>query len=248
MPDRHDDDLAAELRSLGAWLTVPEPADQRAPVRARLTRRARLIRRSRRRGPRWWAASAVAALVGTVAAVAPARAAVVDAVEGLLRVSGIEVRQEPRTGLPDRPSPLPSSRTAALDEARRMARFPVRVPAALGTPGEVLVADPDGTGAPRVVTFTYRGGAVRFDQFDGELSPAYLKAAPDARWVGIGPASGIWLPGPHPVTYVDRDGVERTETGRLAAPTLIWSADGVTYRLEGLPASAQAQAVALSLE
>jgi hypothetical protein len=242
MPDHHDDDLAAELRALGAWLTVPEPADQRAAVRARLTRR------TRRRGLRWWTASAVAALVGTVAAVAPARAAVVDAVEGLLRVGGIEVRQEPRTDLPATPSPLPSVRTVALDEARRMARFPVRVPAALGAPEEVVVADPDDTDAPRVVTLTYRGGAVRFDQFDGEASVAFLKAAPDARWIGIGPDSGMWLPGPHPVSYVDRDGAGHTETARLAGPTLIWSSGAVTYRLEGLATSAEAQTVALSLE
>jgi len=42
--------------------------------------------------------------------------------------------------------------------------------------------------------------------------------------------------------------VQRTETARLAAPTLIWVAGGVTYRLEGLSTLAEANAAALSVE
>jgi hypothetical protein len=99
-----------------------------------------------------------------------------------------------------------------------------------------------------VVTMTYRGGAVRFDQFDGAASPLFLKTATDAQWVGLGADGGIWLPGPHPVTYVGRDGAEHTETARLAGPTLIWVAGAVTYRLEGLPTVAEASAAARSLQ
>jgi hypothetical protein len=243
MPD-HLDDLGTELRALAAWMDVPEAADQRTAVRNRLTRP-----RPGRRRLRRWIISVIAALAGTVVVVAPARAAVVDAAGYVLRVVGIEVRRERVTGgLPARPSPLPSLRSAALEEARRVALFPVRVPATLGTPEQVLLADPDGTGAPRVVTFTYRGGAVRFDQFDGAASPLFFKTAPDAQWVGVGPDSGIWLPGPHPVTYVGRDGAEHTETARLAGPTLIWVTGAVTYRLEGLPTVAEASAAALSLQ
>ena len=244
MRDHHDDDIVAELRALSTRLDVPAPADQRAAVRARLAG-ARPARRRVRR----WIAVAVAAVAGTVTAIAPARAAVVDAVGDLLRVAGIEVRREPRaTGsLPARPSPLPSVRSAALDEARRAARFPVRVPAVLGTPEEVLLADPDQDGAPRVVTLTYRGGAVRFDQFDGAPELMFLKSAPDARWITIGTGPGIWLPGPHAVTYVGRDGVERTATARLAGPTLIWTSGEVTYRLEGVPTLDEARSIASSV-
>lgn len=144
--------------------------------------------------------------------------------------------------LPDRPSPLPSVRSVALGDARRAAMFPLRLPAALGTPEEVSLADQN-----RIVTLTYRGGTVRFDQFDGAVSPVFLKQAPDARWVEIGADTGIWLPGPHAVTYVDRDGIERTATARLAGPTLIWSAGQVTYRLEGLATMAEAVEVARSV-
>lgn len=244
MPDHDEEALATELRALSSWLDVPDAVDQRAAVRSRLSRPHRGRSHVRR-----WVVAAVAALVGTVTVVAPARAAVVDAVGGLLRVAGIEIRNEPSSGgLPERPSPLPSLRSTALDEARRVAAFGLRTPTALGAPEQVLLADPDGNGAPRVVTMTYRGGAVRFDQFDGAVSPAFFKSASDAQWTEIGSDTGIWLSGPHPVTYVDRNGTERTETGRLAAPTLIWSTGTVTYRLEGLPTLEEARAAAMSLE
>jgi hypothetical protein len=239
----HDDDLGTELRALGRWLDVPEAGDQRIAVRERLTRPKRPRHRVRR-----WLLAAVAALAGTVVAVAPARAAVIDAVDGLLRVAGIEVRRAPGPGgLPAHPSALPSQSSATLDQARRVALFPLREPTTLGPAGQVLLADPGRTGAPRVVTVTYRGGTVSFDQFDGAVDPVFFKTAPDAQWIEVGGASGIWLPGPHAVTYVDRDGVEHTETARLAAPTLIWVAGAITYRLEGLSTLEEARAAALSL-
>lgn len=241
MPD-HNDDLGAELRALGRWLDVPEAGDQRIAVRDRLTRPNRERRRVRR-----WILAGVAAIVGTVVVVAPARAAVIDAVGGLLRVAGIEVRQEPTSGgLPARPSPLPSLRSTTLDEARKVALFPLREPTTLGPADQVLLADPDSTGAPRVVTMIYRGGTVRFDQLDGTVDPSFFKTAADAQWIQVGGEQGIWLPGPHEVTYVDRAGVEHTETARLAMPTLIWVAGAVTYRLEGLSTLEEARAVALS--
>ena len=241
MSETHDEDLIAELRELAAFLEVPEPADQRAAVRARLTRP--------RRPWKTWLATGVAALIGTVAAVAPARAAVVDAVSDLLRVAGVVVERDAAPPpVPATPSPLPSAGTGTLAEARRAVPFTLKVPAGLGEPDEAVLADPDQNGVPRVVTLIYRGGAVRFDQFDGRLEPAFLKSAPAAEWIELGSATAVWLADPHPVTYIDRFGVERTATARLAGPTLIWS-DGLrTYRLEGLTTSAEAKGVALSLQ
>jgi hypothetical protein len=241
MPDH--DDLIAELRGLGEHLTLPEPADQRAAVRARLTGHAVPGRR------RWrlWVVGGVAAVVAATGAVAPARAGVVAAVGGLLRVAGIEVRSEPAPTASLPASPLPAERSVALAEARARALFPVKVPAALGPPEDVELADPDPAGAPRVVTLTYRGGRVRFDQFDGALSVVYLKTAPDAQWVTIGAATGLWLPTAHPVTYVDRAGAERTVTARRAGPTLIWQSAEVSYRLEGLATLDEALAAAGSI-
>jgi hypothetical protein len=142
---------------------------------------------------------------------------------------------------------LPSLSSVALEDARRVALFALRVPATLVVPEQVQLGDPDPAGAPRVVTLVYRGGAVRLDEFDGALSPSFSKTAPDAEWTEVGAGQAIWLPRPHPVSYVGRDGAERTGTARLAGPTLVWTDGGVTYRLEGLPDLDQARTVALSL-
>lgn len=248
-----DEDLIAELRALTDHLDVPEPADQRAAVRARISKRGKpsavRARVSKKGKPRWrtWLIGVVVAVVGAVGAVEPARAGVIDAVTGLLRVAGIEVRTRPTpTALPATPSPLPAQSSAKLTEAQQKAHFPVRLPAALGTPDDVTIADPDATGAPRVVTLIYRGGTVRLDEFDGSLNPVFLKQSPDAQWVELGDI-GLWFPTPHPITYVDRDDVEHTATARLAGPTLIWQSGAVTYRLEGISAQEEALAVARSI-
>lgn len=243
-----DEDLIAELRALAGHLDVPEPADQRVAVRDRISTRGKVWARVSKNGkPRWrtWLIGAVVAVVGAVGAVEPARAGVIDAVSGLLRVAGIEVSTRPApTALPA--SPLPAQSSAKLTEARQKARFPVRLPAALGTPDDVTIADPDTTGAPRVVTLIYRGGKVRLDEFDGSLNPVFLKQSPDAQWVELGDV-GLWFGTPHPITYVDRDDVVHTATSRLAGPTLIWQSGAVTYRLEGISAPDEALAVARSI-
>ena len=236
-----DDDLIAELRELDTWLAAPEAADQRAAVRARLTRPVR-----RRPRLRLLVAAAVAALLATVAAVAPARAAVVDAVAGVLRVAGIEVRREAASPPAAVPSPLPSTGTVTLDEVRRIAPFPVRVPAELGEPEQVQTADPDDTGAPRVISMVFRGGTVRLDQFAGSAG-VFFKQAREAQWVTVGTGAGIWLREPHTLTYLDRAGTERTATARLATPTLIWEDNQVTYRLEGFTDLEQARRAGASL-
>ncbi|MBU2669643.1 hypothetical protein KOI35_39645 [Actinoplanes bogorensis] len=241
MPENHDD-LIAELRDLDPWLAVPGPADQRAAVRARLTAPVR------KRRWRLWLASALAAVVVTVTAVEPARAAVVDAVVSVLHVAGIEVRQAAPAPPRPSPSPLPSTGVVTLDQARQRAPFTVKLPASLGTPERVELADPDASGVPRVVSVAYRGGTVRFDQFAGSAA-VFFKQAEGARWVDFpGASMAIWLPEPHTLTYVDRAGTERQATARLATPTLIWESESVTYRLEGFTDLDQARAAATSLK
>ena len=236
MADRPDD-LIAELRALGDHLDVPPARDQRAAVRAGIARR------KKTRRWRLWLIGVLVSVAAAIGAVEPARATVVSAVGNLLRVAGIEVRTGPVT-LPSSPSPspLPFEGATTLDAARRAVRFPLRVPAALGEPREVTIAD-----GARVVTFAYRDGRVRLDQCDGTIDPIFLKQAPDARWVDVGADLGLWLPAPHEVTYIDRNGVERSVTARLAGPTLIWSHSVVTYRLEGIATLDEALEVARSL-
>jgi len=269
MADRPDEELATELRALAAWLDTPEPPDVRAAVRARLAARtqpgarsANLTRaqpgapsgnptRSRPGVRRWLAAAAAIAVAVTVAVLPQGRAAVARVVDEVLHFAGVQVRNSPGglPSLPASPSPLPSLRSAALDEARRRARFPIGVPAQLGVPEQVLLADPGPDGAPRVVSLIYRGGAVRLDEFDGELDPTFEKSAVGngSRWVTVNGHSGLWFPEPHALTYLDRQGIRHTETARLAAPTLIWRDGAVTYRLEGPTTLAEATAIAASV-
>jgi hypothetical protein len=237
------DDLERQLRDLSAWLDTPDPPDVTARVRARLAAPV-----PRRRRWRYYLAAALVALL--VALLPPGRAALADAVAGLLRFAGITIATSPAPALPTGdPSPLPSQRAAALDEAQRKVLFPIRLPAKLGPPEQVLVADPDGTGTYRVATLLYRGGALRIDAFDGQLDPVFHKQAsgPGVEWVQVNGDFAVWVGGPHAVSYVDRTGAARMATARLATSTLIWEDAGVSYRLEGDLAKADAIEIANSL-
>ena len=176
------DDLERELRDLSAWLETPDAPDVAARVRARLAAPAP-------------AAAPVALLPGRGAR-RPARGGAAAGAGRPRRRRGgaaalrrdhhrhVARRRSRPTGSP---SPLPSQRPASLDEAQRMVRFPIRLPAKLGPPEQVLVADPDGTGTYRVVTLLYRGGALRIDAFDGRLDPVFQKqaAGPGVEWVQV---------------------------------------------------------------
>ncbi|MBX7267347.1 hypothetical protein KIF24_15820 [Micromonospora sp. Llam7] len=242
------DDLERELRELSTWLATPPPPEVTAQVRARLAAAPATRHVERRRRWRYALAAALAALL--VAVLPPGRAALAGAVTGLLRFAGITISTSSAPGPPTgSASPLPAQRPAALDAAQRLVRFPIRTPAALGPPEQVLVADPDGTGGHRVVTLLYRGGAVRLDAFDGRLDPVFVKQAggPGVQWTQVAGAQAIWVGAPHPVSYVDRDGTVRQESARLAAATLIWADAGVTYRLEGGLTMTEAIGIATSL-
>ncbi|WP_341716175.1 hypothetical protein QQG74_19395 [Micromonospora sp. FIMYZ51] len=242
------DDLERELRELSGWLATPEPPDVTAQVRARIIAPPRPAVDNRRR--RWRYAVGAALAVLLVALLPPGRAAVADAVTGLLRFAGVTITTSSAPVLPTgSPAPLPGQRPAGLDEAQRAVRFPIRVPAALGPPERVLVADPDGTGGHRVASLLYRGGTVRLDAFDGGLDPVFFKqvAGSGPEWTQVGAASAIWISAPHPVSYVDRAGTVRQADARLSAATLIWADLGVTYRLEGELTRAEAVAIGTSL-
>ena len=235
-------DIERELRELATTVVVPEPPDLRAAVRAGIeTPSPRPIRPVRLR----WVAAVIAALLAATLIASPqARAAVAD----MFRFAGVDVQWGSKAD--DAPvvpkSPLPGAEPTDLTAARSQAEFEVSVPTRLGDPDRLIVADD-----ARVVSLLYNrsGRPIRLDEFDGRLEPIFVKTI-DAMAVPT-PLEGDhawWLPGPHTVRYVDRDGVVRDETARLAASTLIWESDGVSFRLEGNIDRAEAIRIADSLQ
>ncbi len=212
--------LEADLRAAAERIAPPVRPDLAEAVLARLDDQAPARRR-------WTAAvAAVAVLVAGLGLSPQVRAFAAD----LLERAGIELSDEQpdASRAPDRP--LPSTKDSDLVQAAAEAAFPLSVPAALGEPESVTVAD-----RGRVVRMSWREGDVALDQFDGAFGPVFEKQVGglDVREVDLGGTPGWWIPGPHDLLYVDRDGEVVSATARLAGRTLIWeSGDGVTLRLE----------------
>jgi hypothetical protein len=159
----------------------------------------------------------------------------------------VEIHENsPAPTTPSVDPPLPGERDVSLAQARAEAGFPLRTPGELGEPTTVRLID-----GARVVSMAFASphGAVRVDQFDGDLAPMFSKfaAQDDVRHVTVSGLPAVWVDRPHVVLYVGADGQMRQESARLAGSTLIWEADGVTYRVEGDLTEEQAVAVAESL-
>ncbi|GAA0386479.1 hypothetical protein Acor_26010 [Acrocarpospora corrugata] len=219
-------ELEDELRALSDALAVPEPSPPSAiasAVRATLEREpARQVRRWPRIRRRIIAIVA-AFLVVLVAATPQGRAAVVS----ILRFAGVEIRVGEPAPLPSgSPSPLPGERRVSLADARAQVRFPLVVPAVLGDPADVRVAD-----GGRVVSMFWPG--VRLDQYDGRLQELWRKelGPPWPEDVFVDGVTGVWIQQQHGLQY--SPGAGPPQEFRLSGPTLIWQRGQVGIRLEG---------------
>jgi hypothetical protein len=152
----------------------------------------------------------------------------------------------------------------SLADARTRVAFPVRVPALAGfaQPDEVYVGVPPAGGQ---VSFVYRarpdlpaapetGVGLLITQFRGqlELDPAYAKKFVTGQtqidFPLVNGVQGYWLSGaPHEFVYRDANGNTTIERVRLAGNVLLWSENGVTYRIEGARTEAEALTIAASL-
>lgn len=223
-------ELARDLTALGRAADVPAPgASFAVSVLERLPdappARTDGAAGSRRRR----IALVVAVAVGLLALLAspPVRAAVAD----WFGFGGVRVErgdtEPPTTDL----TPPTASPDASLTEAASMVSFTLSVPDALGAPDGVEVS-----ADRRMVSMSWTTGdegVLRLEQFDATLDFAVLKTATDVQWAAVDGSDAIWFDEPHEVALLEPDGTQVTHSARLAGHTLIWMADGATFRLEG---------------
>jgi hypothetical protein len=255
-----DRELERTLSEIGQRLPSPS-RDMWPAVRERI---------DQRRARRWWnlgvprgmlapIAATIAVLLVVALALTPdlvARAAEV------LGLRGVQIFRVTAT-----PSPAPTAgapvtfagqRAGSLEEAGRIAGFPVRAPTGLGPPDEIYVES-----APVRVTLVYRsrqglpatalpGIGALVVEFRGRLDQAVVgkTAGPEVHLESV-PLNGgvaLWLSGqPHQFFYFDPNGNFQPETLRLAGNTLLWEAGGLTYRLEAQVGKEEAVRIASTL-
>ncbi|MFE6482891.1 hypothetical protein ACFVGN_08150 [Streptomyces sp. NPDC057757] len=263
--------LPEELRALGRSLDGPGAAGSESMVERVLERilAERLPvpaveppgRGDRLRGVRRWArtrwralTAALCGLLTVLVLTPPVRAAVVD----WFGFGGVEVRYDP-SAVPSPGAVVPgcAGTSLTLDEAARRAGFAPIVPAALGTPGAVMVTrEPKGR---FLVTLCWRerGRTIRLDEFAARLDPMFTKTAREQpEWVPLGASTdftdqALWFPRAHllDIWLVDADGDRFTRSRRTAGPTLLWMHGGdVTLRLEGVASRSRAVEIAKSLD
>jgi hypothetical protein len=204
--------IEQELR--GLEIAFPPAPDLRANVLGRLER-------PRRR--RWLIATlAVVAAFGALLAIPQTRAAILR----VLEIGGVRIERTETQPTGQR-SPLVTGGRVTLAQARRAVEFRLAVPPTYervylnrGVPGGM-------------VSFVWNGHVL--SEWQGEQ--IFQKSVgPNTRIqrVQVDFAPGVWITGaPHSLTFVDRNGVPRQQTRRLAGNVLIWHRAGVTYRLEG---------------
>lgn len=132
---------------------------------------------------------------------------------------------------------------STLAEARRLADFPLVVPAALGEPDEVYVHR--GIDLP-AVTLVWRGEGELLSLTEIGVEEFANKFVHDeaVTEVDVSGRPAVWLKGPHRLQLM---GNWQENELLIESNVLIWAADGVTYRLEGDLPEAEMIAIAESL-
>jgi hypothetical protein len=263
MPERLDDrELERTLSDIGTRLDGPR-RDIWPAVRARIAERS---------AQPWWSrlsfdgrtlAPIGATLAVILVAVFVLTPAFVGAIEHLLNIPGVQIFRISTTPTPmptiAASTSFPGQRATSVAEASRLAGFQVREPTALGAADEIYVEL-----APVRVTLVYRsrqglpitalpGISALIVEFKGSLDAPILGKAigPGTTLEAVPLSSGnaaYWLAGqPHQFFYRDAAGNIQPDTLRLAGNTLLWDANGITYRLEAQVSREEAVRIASTL-
>jgi hypothetical protein len=173
---------------------------------------------------RWVWALAAGILIAVVGLVPSTR----QAIAGLFQEAGVRIGFVEET-----PSALGRDlrlgEAVTVGEAASRVDFELKHPEALGPPEELYV---DGFG---IVSMLWDGPVLLMQRSVQAPLYAEKRVGPDTSVVEIElkgePA--LWVEGAeHSFSYLDADANIIRETTRLAANVLLWSADGVDYRLE----------------
>lgn len=235
-------DIERSLADLAAHVDYP-PAPDLAPRVA-----ARVRAAPARRGPARARLVAAAALVLVVAAAAVALPPAREAIADFLGLGGVRIRTGEPVPAPS-PARLELGEPMSLAAAQQRVDFDVAVPDALGSEPEVFYDEVVPGGQVALLYAPAEGlpaapgtnaGAL-ITQFEGRAEPDLVKkstgGSPETTItpVQVNGSDGLFLAGrPHVIAYVAPDGSVREETVRLAGNVLLWSRDGVTYRIESL--------------
>ena len=199
-------DVPAALADLRASLAWPEDdVDLTSAALADLERR--------RRPTRWPYVAAVAVVAIGVG---------VPAAAHLLGVGGVRIVL---TGQ------VPDGIGEELDLGRRTTlREDELRPPALGAPAAAFAGRPAGA-----YTEVWPGPVI-VTRFPGSLDQGLIEkrvfAGGTVELTAVDGDRAFWISGPHAFLYLDEEGRPQEDTVRLSGGALVWSRDGVTYRLE----------------
>jgi hypothetical protein len=213
--------LETVLATLSEVVDWPEPAEHLA---TRVVTRIESPPSKRPRiATRHWAWIAVASLVLAVPVIPGTRQAVANLFqEAGVRIGFVE-------DLPaDLGRDLELGERVTIEAAASRVEFDLRYPAVLGRPEETYVDEPG------LVSMLWEGPVLLTQRAGGTTyAEKALASATAVMTVDLADGLAQWVEGAeHSFTYLDAEGNTIAETSRLAGNVLLWSADGVDYRLE----------------
>ena len=238
-------ELELALRELGPQVAWPTTPDVAGAVRRRIEVEPRRRFPARRLA---LALAVLAAAVGSVLVVSPARTAILD----WLGFGGVEIRRVAELPAVPPDARLVLGERVSLEEAARLAGHPVLVPGEEGfeRPNAVYV---DRTAPGRPVALVYGPlGRPRLLVLEFRAAPLFEKALVGetrVEQVSVGRERGLWIEGPrHEFFYQTDLGEPRRDTQRLAGNTLLWTHGTLTLRIEGDLTRAEAIRIAESMD
>jgi hypothetical protein len=228
-------DLERQLRELGGEIAYPRTPNLARAVRARI--------RPQPAWRRWRVVLAAAAVV--LIAVAGAIAVNPDArrtVAGFLGLPGFQFQKV--KVLPS-PSPFYGTRGVTLEEARRLAGFPLLTP---GSPEKIRSVVFDDRPPRGEVELDLESGAI-ITEVKGGIDKGFFgkMVGPNGQVidVSVGGSAGYWITGAENIFfYQDATGQFRSDELRRSGDTLVFVRNGVIVRIEGAKSEADALRIA----